>query len=191
MSLYTDEIKRLLDNQIKVVPYSLLVDYLHRNFGLSQYASEEAVYAAARARAVIKDGDYVMRSQFIKPDGMTMANAKAFAVVLEYMPDATNFCVGTVPWRFAFVHNGKLFQVGYIKGGEEFAQSNILALKPVPEEERENYTRILVVEPNVDMSKIRAAGYRFICTVDETDNYNITIIKKVPQEEAWADVPKA
>lgn len=191
MSLYTDEIKRLLDNQIKVVPYVLLVDYLKKNFPLSQYAAEEAVYAAARAQAVTKDGEYIVRNKFIKPDGMTVANAKAFAVVLEYMPEATSFCVGTVPWRYAFVRRGKLYQVGYIKAGDEFAQSNMLAMKPVTLEDRENYCRILVVEPNVDVSKIRAAGYSFICTVDENDSYNIQIVKKIPQEEAWADVPKA
>ena len=188
MSLYVEEIKKLLDKQITAVPYVLLTDYLQRNYGLSQYASEEAVYSAARERAVIEKDGYIVRPQRPIVDSQALLRAKAFAVVLEYMPEAQHFCAGTTPWVYAFIKDGIIYQVGYIARGDEFAQSNIVCMQPVPVEERAGYRRILVVEKGVNLDKIKAAGYRNICTVDETDNFNIEIIKKIPQNEAWADV---
>ena len=189
MSLYTDEIRWLLDNRISAVPYVLLVDYLRKTYNLSQYAAEEAIYAAARARQVTESNGYIVRPKKPQLDSQTIAKAKAFAVVVEFLPDATNFCSGYTPWVYAFLKDGKVFQVGYMRRGDEFGQSHLLRNRPVPEEERDNFVRILVVEPNVDLSKIQNVGYSFYCTVDEKDNYNIEVIKKIPREEAWENVP--
>lgn len=191
MSLYVDKIKKLLDTQISAVPYVLLTDYLQKAFGLSQYASQEAVYSAARERAVIEKEGYIVRPQRAIVDSQSLPKAKAFAAVLEYMPDAQHFCAGTTPWLYAFVKNGVIYQVGYMTRGEEFPQSKIVCDQPVPEDERGNYRRILIVEKGVNLDKIKAGGYTHICYIDEHNDYSIQLLKRIPFEEAWKDVRKA
>lgn len=191
MSMYTDEIRALLDTQIPAVPYCLLVDYLRRRFNLSEYAAQEAIYAAARARQVTQKDNFVVRGDWVNVGSNAVINGKAFAVALEFMPESIRFTKAPAPWVYNWVAGGRLCQVAVINRGEEFAHSKIATQQPVPAEEREIYKRILVVEKGVNINNLQKAGYEIICEVDENDNYNINILKTIPAKEAWADVKEA
>lgn len=183
--MYNEVIKKLL-RKIEILPETVIVIYLITVFNLSENQARQAIYAACRNRACYKKGDNIARTPFIEMDSNLMKKAKALRVSLEFLPDSQEFICAAHPWILAFTKGDKLVQVCYIEHNMELISSMVIAEKPTPASERDSIKRIAIVEENCDLSKIKAGGFAYYCTVN--DNFKLTIIAKCDPAKAWDDV---
>lgn len=187
VEMYNEVIKKLL-KKIELLPETLIVMYLMKMFGLSENMARQAVYSACRNRACYKKGENIARTPFIEEDSSLRKKAKAFRVLLEFLPDSQEFVCENSPWLLAFVKGDKFVQVCFIERNLELVTSMMIAEKPIPKDERHSLKRIAIVEEGCDLKRIKAAGFAYFCTVNEL--FQLKIIAKCDEKEAWADVPE-
>lgn len=183
--MYNEVIKSLL-RKIEILPEILIVMYLMKMFGLSENMAHQAVFSACRSRSCYKKGDNVARVPYVEEDSQLRKKAKAFRVLIEFLPESKDFICEFSPWLLAFTKDNKFVQICYIERNMELVSSMMIAERPIPRDERSAIKRVAIVESECDLSKIKAAGFAYFCTVDE--NFALKIIAKCDAAEAWADV---
>lgn len=184
--MYNEVIKDLL-RKIEILPETLIVMYLMKMFGLSENMAHQAVFSACRSRACYKKGDNIARVPYVEEDSQLRKKAKAFRVLIEFLPESKDF-ICEFPWLLAFTKDNKFVQICYIEHNMELVSSMMIAEKPIPKDERSAIKRIAIVENECNLSKIKAAGFAYFCTV--SDDYVLNIVAKCDAAEAWADVPE-
>ena len=186
--MYDEVIKKLL-KKLDMLPEPLLALYLMKVYKLSENMAHQAVYSACRNRSCYKlNGNYIARSGFLEPDSNTAKLAKAFRVLLEFMPETQHFVVASYPWLLAFSNGKNFVQIGYIERDMELVSSMVIAEKPVPMEDRRSTKRIAIMDVGCDVSKMKAAGFSYFCTV--SDDFSLKVVAKADPEGAWDDVPE-
>lgn len=186
--MYDEVIKKLL-KKLDIIPEPLLALYLMKVYKLSENMAHQAVYAACRNRTCYKvNGNNVARTSFIEMNSNYMKVAKAFRVLLEFMPGTQNFVVAAYPWLLAFSNGKNFVQICFIERDMELVSSMVIAEKPVSQEDRPSIKRIAIMDTGCDVSKMKAAGFAYFCTV--SDNFELRIIAKSDPEKAWNDVPE-
>lgn len=185
--MYNDVIKKLL-KKIEVLPKKVIIMYLMKVCGLSENMANQALFAACRSRACFDKGDYVARMPYLEMDSAMMKKAKAFRVLIEFLPSSKEFICAQYPWTLAFTCQNSLVQIGYIERNMETVSSSLIAGIAVPESERANIKRIIIVEEGCNLSKMKRAGFSFFCTVD--DSFELKILGKCKEDEMWDDVPE-
>lgn len=191
--MYSEAIKELL-KKIDALPEYLVVLYLRKVYGLTENLARQTLFAACRARACYPDNKgWIRKTAYTEIDSMSIVRAKAFRAICEFLPDSRTFCVASHPWLY--VCNAKsgdkdfLVQIGYIPSGKETISSMLVASRACSIADREYIRRIVIVEPNVNLNLVKAAGYTHFFTVDEkSENWNLEIVRRVPDKEAWNDV---
>lgn len=187
--MFNETIKKLME-KMGMLPEALVVMYLKKMFGISDKLAHQAVFSACRSRICYKKGDYLVRVPQMEVDSLVRKKAKAFRLVVEFLPDSQDFSVGYSPWLMYFIRSNNLVQVCYIEKGMEMVSSRLIADKPIPAEERSGIKRIAILEPGCDINRIRKAGFSYFCVVSD-DDFDLKIVEKVDEEaEAWADVPE-
>ena len=84
--MYDEVIKKLL-KKLDIIPEPLLALYLMKVYKLSENMAHQAVYAACRNRTCYKvNGNNIARTSFVEMNSNYMKVAKAFRVLLEFMP---------------------------------------------------------------------------------------------------------
>lgn len=187
-NMYDEVIKKLL-KKLDIIPEPLLVLYLMKVYKLSENMAHQSVYAACRNRTCYRvNGDNIARMSFIEMNSNYMKLAKAFRVLLEFMPSTQNFVVASYPWLLAFSNGKNFVQICYIERDMELVSSMVIAEKPVPKEDRASMKRIAIIDAGCEVSKVKAAGFAYFCTV--SDNYQLNIVAKADPMKAWNDVPE-
>lgn len=187
--MYNDIIRQLLE-KIEILPEALLIRYLVRAFpSITPMFAKKAIHSACRSRVGFRKGEFICRTPYLEVDSNVMKKIKAFAVMLDIVKGKCDFVCSQYPWILGFTHNKYYIQICAIEHNMELVRSKLIADKPVTLQERDVVRRIAIVDAGCDISKIKAAGFFYFCTVD--DDYRVTIIaKNIDKEGAWKDVPE-
>lgn len=180
-----EKIVRNLLEKTGGLPEVLVVAYLRKAHNLTENTAHQTVYAAVRNRAAYKKDNWLVRTPYVEIDSVLRNKAKAFRVVLEFLPESMNFICSQYPWLITFSKGQFLVQVCKIDADMELTTSMMIANVPVNKNDKTYIKRIAIVDPLCSIEKIKMVGFSNFCVVD--DDFVLEIIKNIPPEEAWRD----
>lgn len=180
-----EKIVRTLLEKIEGIPEILVVAYLRKAHNLTENTAHQTVYAAVRNRAAYKKDGWLLRTPYIEVNSALRNKAKAFRVVLEFLPDSMNFVCSQYPWLITFSRGQFLVQVCKIDADMELTTSMMIAATPVDKHDKPYIKRIAIVEPSCNFEKVKKVGFSNFCVVD--DDFVMEVINNIPPEKAWED----
>lgn len=163
------------------------------------FTLSRGAYSMAANDRLLTTVDYA-NGQFAIPDiGPTLykknlitSATDCFWIVCDFLPYSYEFIANlTPPWSVCFDVKGsdgknRVYQVMKIKKGDAYQTAMILkSLPQVPKEVQSNIIRIALLEDPREKDVIPAAGFKFLCTIDERKRRGYTIIEKREGNEIW------
>lgn len=181
-----DKIIKDILAKIEGLPVVLVMAYLKNAHNLTANTAQQAIYAATRNRICYKKDEWIVRTPYVEIDSALKNKAKAFRLVLEFLPDSMNFICSQYPWLLSFTKEQFIVQVCKIAKDMELTTSMMIAQIPVPQEDRQYIKRIAILDDGCDITKIRAVGFSNYCTID--DQYFLKVVNNITPDEAWSDM---
>lgn len=186
--MYFAQIAGIL-KKIDATRVDVLQKYLISLLDISEVAARQAVYASFRNRTCYESEDqqYALRIKGIEVDQLTQNRNLALLFILRYMPESNVFTTAEPPWTLVFTMSGVLVQIAVIEPDTEVANSLYICSQPIPFEEREHIRRVAIVKRPASAGLLKLAGFTHIVLANP--DWEMELIKKVPFEQAWEDVP--
>ena len=117
----------------------------------------------------------------------------AFWVVCDFLPDSFEFIANvTPPWSVCFAATGeqgvsKVYEIAKISRGNVNQIMELFRTLPkVPEDDRKQIVRIIILEDWKDAPKVRDGfGIKYVIGINETRPRGYQIIRKMEGDKLW------
>lgn len=186
--MYYTQIAGIL-KKLDAVRIDILQNYLVASLDISEVTARQTVHASIRNRTCYasEDGQYALRLKGIDIDHLTQNRNIAFLFILRYLPHSDVFTTAEPPWTLVFTMSGVLVQVAVIEPDTEVANSLYICTQPIPDDERAFIRRVAIVKRPSSAGLLKKAGFTHI--IYSNPDWELELVKRVPFDEAWGDVP--